>query len=461
MRVLLILPDAHIHKIRIGPFVRSMREAPLTLTTLAALASTDLDISFRLVDESIDTVPLDDSTDLVGISVLTGTAPRAYALAKHFRLRGVPVVLGGVHVTIMPEEASRHADSIVLGLAERTWPQLLQDFSKGHLDKVYKDDSPPSEFLAEVPSPRRDLQRSSGYMMPNTVMATRGCQHVCEFCTVPSVWPGYAKRSVGAVIEEIRSIPGRLLAFSDVTLVGDVDYAKELFKAMIPLKRRWGGLATVQVADDPELLELMARSGCRYLLIGFESFNQSALREVGKGFNRGEEYKSLVESLHTYGISVQGTFMFGFDNDDASVFEATVQRVIDLKVDIPRYSILTPYPGTRLYKRLLEEKRLLSFNWEDYDTMHVVFQPAQMSPDELYRGFKWAYRETFKIPHIVRRTLSLGLAGPINFVGNLTYRRFVRRLYTDERYAKPFSVKQTFEVIPVAEPTREELPWHV
>lgn len=461
MRVLLILPDGHIHKIRIGPFVRSMREAPLTLTTLAALAPKDLDINFRLVDESIDKVPLDNHADLIGISVLTGTAPRAYALAKRFRLRGIPVVLGGVHVTIMPEEAVRHADSIVVGPAEITWPRLLRDFSHGHLGKVYKDDGLPNEWLTNIPTPRRDLQRSNAYMISNTIMATRGCQHACEFCTVPGVWPGYAKRPVGDVIQDIQSMSGRLLTFNDVSLVDDVDYAKELFKAMIPLKRRWGGLATVRVADDPELLDVMARSGCRYLLIGFESISQPALREIHKGFNREEEYKSLMEALHAYGISVQGTFMFGFDSDDASIFEATVQRVIDFKVDIPRYSILTPYPGTGLYKRLLAEKRLLSCNWQDYDTMHVVFQPVKMSPDELYRGFKWAYRETFKIPHIVRRTFSLGFAGPINFVGNLTYKRFVRRLYNDEHYAKPFSLTSTSETVPATDPALEEPLWHV
>lgn len=454
MRVLLILPDGHINKIRIGPFVRSMREAPLTLTTLAALAPKDLKIDFKLIDESIESVPLDDEIDLVGISVLTGTAPRAYAIARHFRLRNISVVLGGVHVTVIPEEAARHADSIVVGSAEITWPRLLKDFSRGQLKKIYKDNSILSEWIENIPTPRRDLQHSSGYMIPSTVMATRGCQHACEFCTVPRVWNGNAKRPIGDVIQDIRSINGRLLAFNDVNLVDDVGYAKALFEAMIPLRRRWGALATVQVANDPDLLELMARSGCRYLLIGFESISQPALREIGKGFNREEDYKVLIETLHSYGITVQGTFMFGFDHDDASIFGETVQRVIDLKVDIPRYSILTPYPGTKLYTRLMAEKRLLSFNWGDYDTMHVVFQPANMSPDQLYRGFKWAYRETFKIHRIVRRTLSMGFAGPINFIGNLTYKRFVKRLYNDARYAKPFSGGVNFEAMPAIELTR-------
>ncbi len=461
MRVLLILPDGHIHKICVGSLVRSMREAPLTLTTLAALAPKDLNIDFVLVDESVEVVPLDDQADLVGISVLTGTALRAYALARHFRLRGIPVILGGVHVTTMPEEASRHANSIVVGPAEITWPRLLRDFSHGQLDKVYKDDDLPGEWLMNIPNPRRELQHSNNYMISNTIMATRGCRHACEFCTVPAVWPGYTKRPVGDVIQDIRSMPGRLLTFNDVSLVDDIDYAKELFTAMIPLKRRWGGLATVRVTDDPDLLEVMVRSGCRYLLIGFESISQTALREIRKEFVREEEYKLLMETLHAYGISVQGTFMFGFDNDDISIFEATVQRVIDLKVDIPRYSILTPYPGTRLYTRLIAEKRILSFNWEDYDTMHVVFQPAKMSPDDLYRGFKYVYRETFRIPHIVRRTLSLGFAGPINFIGNLTYKRFAKRLYTDERYSKPFSADISFEPVPATNSIKEESLWHV
>ena len=439
MRLLLIIPDGHIHRIRIGPFVRSMREAPLTLTTLAALAPPSLDIDFKLVDENVSQIPMDYPADLVGISVITGTAPQAYSLAEHFRRRGIPVVLGGVHVTILPEEAIRHADSIVIGAAEECWPRLLSDFSQDKLKERYGKKEPLKPVLNGIPSPQRNLQSSISYMIPNTVMATRGCTRVCDFCAVPVAWPGYSRRPVADVIRDIRNVPGKLLAINDVSLTEDTAYAKELFTEMIPLKKRWGGLATLTVARDPELLDLMARSGCRYLLIGFESIYQQALGEIHKGFNQPQDYSMLMETLHGYGITVQGTFIFGFDSDDASVFETTVERVRELKVDIPRYSILTPYPGSKLYERLFKDGRILSFNWEDYDTMHVVFQPAQMSPGELYNGFKRAYRDTFKISHILKRSRKPDFTGLVNFVGNLTYHRFANQLSRNPRYTRPFS----------------------
>jgi radical SAM superfamily enzyme YgiQ (UPF0313 family) len=443
MRVLLILPDGRIHKIRIGAFVRSMREAPLTLTTLAALVPKYLDIDVKCIDGSVSKIPMNYPADLIGISVLTGTAPQAYALADKFRRRNIPVVLGGVHVTMLPEEAKQHADCIVIGPAEESWPELLNDFSQGKLKERYIVGGRLNTVLTGVPSPRRDLQHSVSYNIPNTVMATRGCLHVCDFCAVPVAWPGYSRRPIADVIRDISQVRTKLLVINDVSLTDDLEYAKELFTAMIPLDKHWGGLATVQVVKDPELLELMAKSGCRYLLIGFESLNQLALKEISKGFNQPQEYAKLVEALHDHGITVQGTFMFGFDHDDASVFDATVQQVNELKIDIPRFSILTPYPGTALYQRLLKEGRILSFNWEDYDTMHVVFRPAQMSPDELYNGFRRAYRETFKIRHIMKRTHRLDLTGLINFIGNLTYRRFCHLLYTSPRYASPFSQLNT------------------
>jgi radical SAM superfamily enzyme YgiQ (UPF0313 family) len=439
MRILMIMPDAHMHKLRLGPFVRSMREAPLTLTTLAALTP---DAEVTLIDESVDRVPPDFSADLVAISAITGCAPRAYMWADHFRARGIPVVLGGVHVSILPGEARQHADAVVIGMAEHSWPRLLADFRADALQPVYADAYPDDGWLPGVPLPRRDLQRHGGYMAPNTVQATRGCRRVCDFCSVPVMWPKYLRRPVGDVIRDIQAIPGKIIVFNDVSLVDDVDYAKELFTAMIPLRKRWGGLSTVEVVKDPELLDLMRRSGCVYLLLGFESVNQSTLRQIHKGFNHTDAYREVMETLHGYGISVQGCFVFGFDHDDATVFASTVERVNDLRIDIPRYSLYTPYPGTALFTRLHAEGRILSFNWEDYDTMHVVIQPAQMSPEALYDGFKWAYRETFKAGSALRRVAGLGLRpnAAVNFVGNLCYRIFVKRLYGEARYATPYSV---------------------
>ena len=448
MRILLLIPDGHIHRIRIGRFVRSMREAPLSMTTLAALAPPDLEIDFKYVDENVSRAPLDYDADLVAISALTGTANRAYELADHYRRRGIPVVLGGVHVTILPDEAAQHAESIVIGGAETAWPELLRDFACGEMKERYGENKRLPPVLTGVPGPRRDLQCSVSYMMPSVVMATRGCPHVCDFCAVPAAWPGYSRRPIGDVIRDIKNSPGRLLAINDVSLTDDVDYAKELFREMIPLKKQWGGLATVQVAKDPEMLDLLQRSGCRYLLLGFESVSAPALSEIRKGFNKPEEYKELVGALHDHGISVQGTFIFGFDHDDKSVFDDTVDWINELKIDIPRYSILTPYPGSPLYRRLFAERRILSFDWADYDTMHVVIQPAKMTPEELYAGFKRAYRNTFKLGEAAKRMRRLDLNGAVNFVGNLAYRRFSRKLDRDERYARPCNPDATTEVSP-------------
>jgi len=414
-----------------------MREAPLTLTTLAALVPEELDAQLELVDESVDTVSLETDADLVGISAITGTSTRAYELADHFRRQRITVVLGGVHVTLMPEEALQHADAVVIGPAEITWPQLLRDFKAGSMKKVYRAEEQVAAPL-NIPAPRRDLQKSLRYMVPNTVMATRGCKGSCAFCTVPVVLKGYRKRPIGDVIRDIKSARGKYVVFNDVSLADDIAYAEELFTAMIPLGKRWGGLATVKIIQHPHLIDLMAQSGCKYILVGFESVQQSVLDGIHKGFNQQDEFKIFMQSMHSNNISVQGCFVFGFDHDDTTVFESTVNRVMDLKVDIPRFAILTPYPGTEIFNQLLRENRILTRNWANYDTMHVVFQPAKMSVEELHNGFKWAYRETFRLPNVIKRSRALNFSSVINFVGNLNYRRFAMKLVHDEMYRQPF-----------------------
>lgn len=434
MKILLLLPDGRIHKVQLGRFTRSLREAPLTMTLLAALIPEDLHADVVIADESIGRVPADEPFDLVAISAMTGTALRAYHWADHFRARGIPVVLGGVHVTLRPEEAASHADAIVTGFAERTWPRLLKDFAAGAMQARYDDPEPSLEGL---PLPRRDLQAKFGYMMPNTVFATRGCKGACDFCTVPAAGFGFHRRPVSEVIEELRRIPARRIAFNDVSITEDREYAKELFTAMIPLKKKWGGLCTTRIAADDELLDLMAKSGCRYMLIGFESLNTPALQGIQKGFNRPSAYAEVMAKLHAHGILVQGCFIFGFDHDSPTIFEAIVAQVDDLRIDIPRYAIYTPYPGTGAYLRLKSEGRLLHENWRHYDTQHVVFQPAQMSPEALDAGFRWAHTRTFTLRSMLHRTLAAGLWFPVAFVGNLAYRRYMHRLQADTERILP------------------------
>ena len=429
------MPDGKINKLKAGPIDISFREAPLTLTHLAALVPEELDATVTLVDESVGTkVPLDGSFDLVGISLLTGTSTRGYMIADHFRRRGIPVVIGGIHVTLRPDEASGHADTIVLGFAEKTWPQLLRDHAAGNRKPEYSD---ATGTLEKLPVPRRDLQKTLGYLIPNTVLATRGCKGLCDFCSVPAASYPWIKRPVAEVIDEIRAIKSRRFAISDVHLTQDTEYAKELLTALVGLGKKWGALASTRVVKDDELLDLLQRSGCSYLLIGFESINNRALRGIHKGFNRREEYPEVIEKLHSRNITVQGCFIYGFDDDDSRVFSDTLDMINEIKIDIPRHALFTPYPETPAYHRFKKEGRLLHEKWEYYDTQHVVFQPLAMTPEELDQGFKWIWKNTFRVVPSFRRSISGGKRAPVTFIGNLAYKLYIRRLMADtDRFPK-------------------------
>ena len=428
MKILLIMPDARIHRLQMGLHRVSFREAPLTLTTLAALVPPELNAEVRIVDESLDTVPFAEHFDLVGISCLTGTASRAYELSRYFMAKGSTVVLGGVHVSLLPEEARRFAHSIVIGFAENTWPRLLRDFANRILQPVYEERSP---SLVGLPQPHRHLQKRFGYLNPNTVFATRGCKRSCDFCAVSAVPFGWHTRPVQDVIDEIRHFKGKRFAFNDVSLLEDREYAKELFTALIPLRKVWGGLCTADVGQDPAMLDLMRRSGCVYLLIGFESVSHQALYSIRKGFNQPDGYRALMRAIHARDIIIQGCFIFGFDQDEKDVFSRTLEAVDDLKIDIPRYAVYTPYPRTKAFIRLKAEGRILHENWKYYDTQHVVFRPARMTPEELDRGFKWAYRKTFRTKSILKRISESRASFPVKLAGNLAYKFYIRRLMQD------------------------------
>jgi radical SAM superfamily enzyme YgiQ (UPF0313 family) len=333
-RVLLLSPRGPLYRHRTGVWKKSLRYAPLTLTTLAALIPQDLNVEVSLVDEGIEEIDPDIEADLVGISAITGTAPRSYELADHFRRRGLPVVLGGAHPTLLPDEAARHADAVVVGYAEDSWPQLLRDFAAGRMRSRYVQSAGLS--LAQRPFPRRDLLASQPYTLTHTIEATRGCIHLCEFCVVPSAWGRPLQRPVADVVADIRHMQARRLIFLDLNLIADLDYARELFTALIPLKLTWGGLATTMIAWDEELLDLVARSGCRGLLIGFETLSAQSLAATKKSFNMRQSYAEVVRRLHKRGIAVQGTFVFGFDAHTLDTFAETVEFVSDARIDLPR-----------------------------------------------------------------------------------------------------------------------------
>jgi len=428
-KMLIAMPEAGIHKLKLGPIHRSFREAPLTATSLAALVPDELNFEITIIDESIDKIPFQNHYDLVAISCLTGTALKAYRIADIFRKKGSTIILGGVHVTLMPEEAKEHADSIVIGFAERIWPQLLHDFVNGQLQKKYSD----SEMhFNEIPVPRRDLQRNNGYMVPNVVSATRGCKGICDFCTVPVAGYGWHERPIEEVIDEIKNLPSRRFVFNDVSMGENPEYFKELLRAMIPLKNKWGGLLSTKAFQDEEIVDLLKKSGCVYILIGFESVNNMSLKGILKGFNRFEEYKNIIELLRSIDVVLMGCFIFGFDEDQLDVFKKTVDFANEYKVDIPRYAIYTPYPGTEAYRRLTAEDRILHHYWQHYDTQHVVFQPKNMSPQQLDEGFRWAFRETYRPIPSLKRTIHTGKNFPITFGGNLAYNIYINRLFREK-----------------------------
>jgi len=277
---------------------------------------------------------------------------------------------------------------------------------------------------------RRDLLKKRRYSTVNSIEATRGCPHRCDFCAVPAAWPNiYSHRPIEDVIAELETFASRHAVFIDLSPVEDVAYAKALYRAMIPLRMRWVGLSTTRIASDPELLSLAAKSGCKGLLIGFESISQDTLNETHKGFHAANEYAEVVKRLHDHGIGIQGCFVFGFDSDDESVFERTVEFVDRTRIDLPRYAVVTPFPGTALYRRLQAQGRLLHTNWSLYDVEHVVFRPAQMTPERLQEGLEWSWRQTYSWSSLAKRIFGAPRSIlPLWISLNLGYRYYARHL---------------------------------
>jgi len=387
----------------------------LALTTLAAL--TPGDVRVRLIDENVEEIDWKATADLVGISLMTPLAPRGYGIADAYRKRGVPVVLGGIHPSMMPEEASAHADAVVVGEAEGLWPRVVEDVRQGELQPLYRseDHSP----LTNLPLPRRELLKRKAYFFVNTVQTTRGCPFDCEFCSVTQFYGHtYRLRPVEEVEREVRNLEGRFVFFVDDNIAGDKAYAKALFRRLIPYRLKWASQASITIARDQELLRLARQSGCMGLFIGFESLSQKTLKEMGKTFNRVQSYRDMIKRIHSHGIGIQGSFIFGNDGDTPSVFAEVVRFTEQTRLDAVLFSILTPFPGTRLYRKMKAEGRILTDDWARYDMNHVVFRPRGISVEELQQGFNWAYSRLYSWPSIAKRLLgvrrNLQLFGPQN-----------------------------------------------
>lgn len=429
MKIALLSPAGAMHRYN-GLFHKNLHYAPITLALLAALAPEELEPEVRIFDETAGPIPLDLETDVVGITCITGTAARCYRFADWFRGRGIPVLLGGVHPTLLPDEAAEHADSVLTGLGDDTFPQALRDLAAGRLQKRY--DQAPGTSIVGRPLPRKDLLDKKKYITLNTVEAIRGCCHDCSFCAYPQAFgKTLYKRAVADIIGEIQSLKGKLVIFPDVNLISDLAFARELFTAMIPLKKWWFGLTTSAIGCRPELISLMRKSGCVGLLIGFESVNQETQSDIHKGVNAVEEYETLMGELHRNGIMVMGCFTFGADSDQKDVFRRTVELCDRLKIDLPRFSVITPFPGTPFYRELEKEGRIRQRDWALYDVEHVVYEPRQMTAEELEQGITQAWRDAYTWKSILRRVdwrnfFHIGLLYAVYLGANIGYRKYAR-----------------------------------
>ena len=430
MKIALISPKGPLYRARGGIFKRSLRYQPLTLTTLAALVPSDIHAEIVLIDEGISPIPENMNVDLVGLTVITGTAPRAYELADRFRAQGKTVVLGGPHVTLVPQEAAEHADAICVGYAEDSWPTLLRDYVAGRLQPTYHQAPDFSLDRTDMPYARRELFDANLFLTQAVFEATRSCVHDCEFCVAPAAWGRRQyQKPVDWVIEDIRRVGQKKIIFVDLNLISDREYARELFTKLVPLQVQWFGLSTVLLARDKELMELVARSGCRGLLLGLETVNPESLKDAKKRFNGAVTFKDFVGDLHRLGIAVQGCFVFGLDHDTPDVFDATVNFAIDAGVDLPRFAVLTPFPGTPLYHRLEVEGRILTKDWSLYDGQHVVFQPRAMSVRELAEGHERAWKKVYRWSSIAKRLWTARNFRPLALTANLGYRFYAHNLH--------------------------------
>ena len=400
MKVKLILPALTE---AVSPFFRPIKYSlfpPLGLATLAAYLRPDDEVEIQ--DEHVETLRLDDAPDLVAIQVYITSARRAYALADHYRARGAYVVVGGLHVTSLPEEAAAHADTIFLGPGEDTWPQFLADFRARRPLARYVSRV---RTLAALPPIRRDLIKRSHYLVPNSIVVSRGCPHSCSFCYKEAFFAGgrgfYTQR-VDAALAEIDRLPGRHLYFLDDHLFGDVRFASALFDGMRSMGRLWQAAGTVASVLRPRLLEKAVACGLRSLFVGFETLDAENLRAQCKPQNLRRDYGEAIRRLHGLGVMVNGSFVFGMDGDDESVFDRTVEWAVGQGIETATFHILTPYPGTVTFQQMEAEGRVLHRDWDLYDTRHVVFRPARLGAEALEAGYGRAYREFYGWRNIVR-----------------------------------------------------------
>jgi len=428
----------------------------LSLPVIAAYTPADWDV--LLVDEAVQDIDFDQPCDLVGLSIMTCYAPRAYEIATEFRKRGKTVVLGGVHPTYCPEEALRFSDAIVCGEAEDLWPQVVADFLAGSMKRMYKMEQFPA--LDHYISPRVELLSPDAYMTRQCSFTTRGCHFDCEFCSVsPFNGKTTRRRPVPEVVKELTQVKqwirselveriandtlwqafvtalrirvgiedGTIFAFVDDLHNSNRTYCKELWAALKPLNIKWGCQSTLFLGDDEEMVKLASESGCVSVFVGMESLDEDCLEETNKPFNRVKKFADEIKMFHDHGIMVNPGIVFGFDNDDESVFERAVNFLTKTQVELAYFNVLTPLPGTALFDRYNSTGRIFDRDWAKYDGKHVVYHPSRMTPEQLQEGFYWANHQFYSLPSIFHRLRGTSQRLVARWEMNRQFRKLVKR----------------------------------
>lgn len=405
MKIVFIMVKAPSYSLNNRPFLIKNLPDCLTLGMLHAITNRAFpDIEIEIYDETVEAItPEKIQADIIGISALTSTFDRAKEYAQHFRTRGIPVFLGGTHASLTPETCTEHFDSVISGLANESLIELINDFKNNNLKKIYyqKQDMSFENFV----HPTRSIYEDKNYWSQelNMVQATYGCSNICKFCVQPYVCNGYHQRPIKDVIEEIKEIKSEDIEFYDPNLAKDTKYLIELCEELIPLNKKWFAPMTVSIANNEAILCLLEKSGCTGVLIGFESINNNSIESINKGFNQIDKYKEAIQKFHNHNIEVTGSFVLGLDGDTIETEDKLLQFIIDAQIDYPRFTINTPYPGTKYYEKLKQQNKIITSDFSKYDCRHCIIQQNNLSPENVEKIFKNMWKKSYEIKNIIQR----------------------------------------------------------
>jgi radical SAM superfamily enzyme YgiQ (UPF0313 family) len=415
MKIALVIPrnssvnDQNFYDLKfVSSFLFSKKYFAYLLAVPTLVSLTPPEHEIRVFDENIEDIDYDWDADLAGITVRTMFAPRAYSISEKFRKKGVKTVLGGIHPSMCTDEALQHCDSVVVGEAEYVWQTLLKDAQEGKLERTYESDK--KTDVTKCPSPDRSVLSGDRYIS-DILQTTKGCPFQCEFCSVYA-FDGQKIRNkkIDQVIDEIRSMSRSLsgykqkaIFFADDNIIANKKFARELFIALKPLKIKWSCQASINISKEDELLRLMKESGCGAMLIGLESISEENLSAMNKGVNIRHDYIEAIKKIQSYGMLVQGSFIVGYDFDTEASFDELIEFIEEAHLLMPVINVLTPYPGTKLFKRLEEENRIIHTDWSKFDSKHVVFRPALLTPEQLQEGYNRVIKHLYSFDSIYKR----------------------------------------------------------